>query len=442
MPLPRSSREFFSTRPGFVLAAAGSAVGLGNMWRFSYQAAEGGGAAFVVLYVLMTFLIGIPIMVSELAIGRMTRRSPIGAYRAIGGAFWVPVGYLAVLAPLLILAYFSVISGWTLRYAIDGLAGFSGDFAGRFAEISSGRSAVIYHLILMAVTTAIVFRGVRRGIERASMILMPVLLLLLIGLVLWAATLSESDKGYVFYLKPSIEALANPTVIKQAATQAFLSLSVGMGVMITYASYLDNSHDLAQEAVAVSALDFSVAFISGLVVFPVIFAFGLSDQIGASTIGTLFISLPAAFFEFGTIGQVVGVTFFVALLVAALTSSISLLEVVVASLMDELKLSRKTSVLTAGTIAALTGVLPALSQPALGMMDRVASEVIVVAGALGSLLLAGWLLKDPVGGIQAGASSFFKRIAPRLYFAIRYLVPVFVATVLWFGIRDLFVTFL
>ena len=437
MPSQQPSREFFTTRPGFILAAAGSAVGLGNMWRFSYQAAEGGGAAFVILYVLLTFLIGMPIMVSEFAIGRTTRRSPIGAYRAIGGKVWAPVGFLAVLAPLIILSYFSVISGWTLRYAVDGLVGFSSDFAGRFTEISSGRSAVFYHLILMAVTIAIVLGGVRKGIQRASLILMPMLLLLLIGLVAWAATLPDSATGYTFYLKPSIDALLDPTVIRQAATQAFLSLSVGMGVMITYASYLDKTHDLSQEAVAVSALDFSVAFIGGLVVFPVIFAFGLSGQISESTVGTLFISLPAAFFELGVVGQFVGAIFFVALLVAALTSAISLLEVVVASLMDELKWSRRTSALTAGTIAALTGVVPALSQEALGLMDKVASEVIVVAGALGSLLLAGWMLKDPVGNIRAGASSLFRRIVPGLLIAIRYLAPAFVAIVLWYGIKDI-----
>jgi neurotransmitter:Na+ symporter, NSS family len=437
MPLQNSSREFFSTRPGFILAAAGSAVGLGNMWRFSYQAAEGGGAAFVVLYVLMTFLVGVPILVSELAIGRASRLSPIGAYRIIGGKSWVPVGFVAVLAPLIILAYFSVVSGWTLRYAIDGMVGFSDDFSGRFADISSGRPAVFYHLVLMAVTTGIVLGGVRKGIERASVILMPLLLLLLIGLVAWAATLPDAGKGYDFYLAPSIDALLNPTVIKQAATQAFLSLSVGMGVMITYASYLDKTHDLSQEAAAISVLDFSVAFVSGLVVFPVIFAFGLSGEVGESTIGTLFISLPAAFLELGAVGQLVGVIFFGALLVAALTSSISLLEVVVASLMDELKWSRKTSALIAVFVAATIGIVPALSQHALGVMDKIASEIIVVAGALGSLLLAGWVLKDPLKGIQTGASTLFNRIAPYLVFAIRYLVPVFVSVVLWFGIREL-----
>lgn len=437
MPSPASSRELFATRPGFVLAAAGSAVGLGNMWRFPYQAAEGGGAAFVLLYVLLTFLIGVPIMASEFVIGRRSKRSPIGAYRTIGGRAWVPMGYLAVLTPLVILAYFSVIAGWTLRYAIDALSGFSGDYAVRFGEVSSGMPAVAFHLILMFITVAVVYRGIRKGIEQASLILMPLLFILLIGLVVWVATLPGSDRGYAFYLQPSFGEILNPTVIKQAAAQAFLSLSVGMGIMITYSSYLDNKHDLGQEAVTVSMFDFSVAFIGGLVVFPIIFALGLSDQVGESTIGALFISIPAAIVEMGDPGRFVGVVFFVALLVAGLTSLISLLEVVVSSLMDGFGLRRGPSALIAGMIAAAAGILPASSQSALGLMDKIASELFVIAGALGSLVFAGWVLRNPLDEIRTGASPLVARIVPGLVFTIRYLAPLFVAIVLWFSISDL-----
>lgn len=436
MPSPTSSRELFATRSGFVLAAAGSAVGLGNMWRFPYQAAEGGGAAFVLLYVLMTFLVGVPIMASEFAIGRRSRRSPIAACRKIGGAAWVPMGCLAVLTPLVILAYFSVISGWTMRYAIDSLSGFSGDYAQRFGEVSSGLPAIAFHLVLMTITVAVVHRGVRKGIEQASLVLMPLLFVLLLGLVFWASTLPGSDRGYEFYLQPSFADILNPTVIKQAAAQAFLSLSVGMGIMITYSSYLDSRHDLAQEAVTVSMFDFSVAFIGGLIVFPVIFALGLSDQVGESTIGALFISVPAAFVEMGDVGRFVSIVFFVALLVAGLTSLISLLEVVVASLMDGFGMRRGPSTLAAGLIAAAAGVLPASSLSALGTMDRIAGEIFVVAGALGSLVLAGWMLKEPLEELRAGASPLFARILPGLVFTIRYLAPVFVAIVLWFSVSD------
>ena len=224
-------REFFASGLGFVLAAAGSAVGLGNMWRFSYMAAEGGGAAFVLLYLLMTFLIGVPVMALEFAIGRRTRLSPIGAVRQIGGRAWTPLGYLLVITPVVILAYFSVITGWALHYAIDAIPGFSSSPVQRYEEISTGSPAILYHLILMAITIAVVLLGVRKGIERAGLILMPALFIILLGLVFWALTLPGAGQGYSFYLKPSLEALMSPAVFRQAASQAFLSLSVGMGVM-------------------------------------------------------------------------------------------------------------------------------------------------------------------------------------------------------------------
>ena len=199
-------REHFGTRVGFVLAAAGSAVGLGNMWRFPYQAAEGGGAAFVVLYVFLTFLIGVPVMAGEFALGRRTGGSPIHALRHVGGSRWAPLGLLFVLTPLLILAYFSVVSGWTLRYALDALGGATFDPADRFAQVTAGGSAIRYHLVVMAITVTIVMGGIRKGIERAGLILMPTLFALLLGLAVWAMTLDGSGPGYAFYLRPSLAA--------------------------------------------------------------------------------------------------------------------------------------------------------------------------------------------------------------------------------------------
>ncbi len=318
-------REFFRTRLGFVLAAAGSAVGLGNMWRFPYQAAEGGGAAFVVLYLAMTFVLGVPLMIAEFIAGRRTRRSPIGALRAVAGRRWLPLGVLFVITPLLILSYFSVIAGWTLRYALDALFGFSPQPAKRYAEIATGAPAILYHLVLMAITVGVVATGVRQGIERMALVLMPTLFLLLAGLAVWASTLAGSRQGYAFFLRPSASSLLDPAVIQQAASQAFLSLSVGMGVMITYGSYLRRRENVGAQAVVVCLSDFSVAFVGGLVVFPVIFALGFSEQISASTMGALFISIPGAFLEMGAAGQLVGFVFFLALAVAGLTSSVSLL---------------------------------------------------------------------------------------------------------------------
>ncbi len=429
-------RELFATRAGFVLAAAGSAIGLGNMWRFPYQTAEGGGAAFVVLYLAMTFVLGVPLMIAELIAGRHTRRSPIGALRAVAGRRWAPLGVLFVITPLLILSYFSVIAGWTLRYALDAVVGFDPEPAERYGEIATGAPAILYHLVLMALTIAIVATGVRKGLERMALVLMPPLCLLLAGLATWAATLAGSREGYAFYLRPSAGSLLDSTVLQQAASQAFLSLSVGMGVMITYGSYLKRREDAGAQAVVVCLADFSVAFVGGLVVFPVIFALGFSEQISASTMGALFISIPGAFLEMGAAGRVVGCAFFLALAVAGLTSLVSLLEVAVASLIDELDLGRKPAALGAGAVAAVMGLAPALSQNALGVIDQVAGNLLVVAGALGVSLVVGWAMKEPMAELVLGASPFFRRVAPGAIFTIRYLVPPLTAWVLWLSLRQ------
>jgi NSS family neurotransmitter:Na+ symporter len=421
---------------GFVLAATGSAVGLGNMWRFSYMTAEGGGAAFVLLYLLMTFLIGVPVMAMEFAIGRRARRSPIGAVRQIGGRGWGLLGYLLVLTPLVILAYFSVIAGWALHYAVDALASFSTAPSERFAAISTGAPAIAYHLILMAATILIVMFGVRKGIERTALILMPVLFIILIGLALWASELPGAEQGYSFYLQPDFTALLEPSVLRQAASQAFLSLSVGMGIMITYASYLSRQENLIRNAMIVSLADFSVAFIAGLVVFPIIFALGISGEISNSTIGTLFISIPHAFQQLGELGQAIGLAFFLVLAVAGLTSSVSLLEVGTASLMDEFRLSRKAATLLAGIGAAIIGVFPALSQDILGHMDKISGELLVIFGALGMAVLGGWVMHDPQSELAEGASASSRRLIPPLLFLIRYLVPLFLLVILALSLAE------
>ena len=286
------------------------------------------------------------------------------------------------------------------------------------------------------VELVIVMAGVRKGIERAGLILMPTLFIILIGLTLWAATLSGSDQGYAFYLRPSLDALLDPAVFQQAAGQAFLSLSVGMGIMITYGSYLPRRENVNQKAVLVSLSDFSVAFIAGLIVFPVIFALGLSDQVGDSTIGTLFISLPGAFYEMGTGGRVVGFVFFVALVVAGLTSSFSLLEVGTASFMDEFKLSRKTAAAIAGIGAAIAGLFPALPQNTLGVLDKVVGELLVVAGVLGVALFVGWAMEHPESELLEGTSPLFRRLVPVAMFLLRYVIPPFIGVVLWFSFKD------
>lgn len=430
-------RELFGTRLGFVLAAVGSAVGLGNMWRFPYQTAEGGGAAFVVIYLVMTFVIGVPAMLAEFAIGRRTRTSAVGAMRQIGGRRWVPVGYLLVLTSLFIVAFLSVITGWTIRYGLGALmTGFPDDPGTYFAAVSTGLPAVGFHFISMAATTAIVMAGVRQGIERMGLVLMPVLFILVIGLAVWAATLSGTGAGYAFYLRPSLDDLLNPSVFAGAASQAFLSISVGMGIMITYASYMSRRENLNREAVVIALSDFLVAFIGGLIVFPVIFALGLEGQVSESTVGALFISLPGAFLQMGVMGRVVGFAFFGALTVAAITSAVSLLEVITATLIDEFGWQRKRAAVVAGAGAAAVGLVPALSLDALAAIDQIAGQVMVVTGVLAMGVLVGWVMRSPDAEWLDGASPLFRRVVPLAKGIIRYVMPPLMLLILILVIRD------
>jgi NSS family neurotransmitter:Na+ symporter len=352
-------REHWSSRTGFVLAAIGSAVGLGNMWRFSYLAAENGGAAFVVLYLTITLAVGIPVLLAELVIGRGSQQSPIRALAHFGGRAWKPLGGVFVAAGFLILSYYSVIAGWTVRYALIALGeGFGQDVAEHFSEVAVGWDAFGYHVAFMAITVFVVAGGIRGGIERTALVLMPTLFAIVVGLALYAATLQGAGPGYAYYLSVDLEKLLHWSVLKDAAGQAFFSLSLGMGAMLTFASYLKRDEHLPNSSLVIGFADVAVAFVAGLVVFPLIFALGLEERIVGSklgTVGALFITLPQAFAEMGAIGRGVGSLFFVALVVGALTSAISLLEVVVSSAIDGLGWPRRRAALVAGGAITLLG---------------------------------------------------------------------------------------
>lgn len=435
-------REVWGTRLGFVLAAVGSAVGLGNMWRFPYLTAEGGGAAFVILYIGFTLAVGIPLMVAEFAVGRRARLSPIGALRKEGGRAWVPLGFLFVLAGLLILSYYSVIAGWTLRYGLDAvLRGFPDDPGARFNAVATGGPAMAFHLVFVALTIGIVMGGVKGGIERASRVLMPMLFLIVVGLAVWAAALEGSGAGYAFYLSPSLRELLNPDILADAASQAFFSLSLGMGAMLTFASYLSRRESLPREAVTVAFSDFSVAFFAGLVVFPVIFALGLSGQVGESTVGALFISLPGAFATMGGVGRVVGLAFFFTLVVGALTSAISLLEVVTASVIDEWKLPRKLAAVSAGVVVAAIGLWPATSLDALGKLDQIAGNLCLAVGAFFIAVFVAWRMRESEAEVAEGASPRLRRLIPLWHFLLRYIVPPIMLVVVYYQIRGTIAVF-
>jgi NSS family neurotransmitter:Na+ symporter len=428
-------REQWASRMGFVLAAVGSAVGLGNMWRFSYLAAENGGAAFVVLYLAFTAFVGLPVMLAELTVGRGSGKSPVAALAHFGGSGWRPLGALFVASGFLILAYYSVIAGWTLRYALVALVGgFAADSGAYFGEVSTGGGAIVFHGLFMVVTVGVVLGGVRHGIERTALVLMPSLFVIVLGLALYAATLDGAAAGYTAYLSVDFAALTSPAVLRDAAGQAFFSLSLGMGAMLTFASYLSREHHLPDESLVIAFSDFAVAFVAGLVVFPLLFALGLQSEVGASTVGALFITLPHAFVEMGAAGRVVGILFFTALAVGALTSAISLLEVVVASAIDTLGWTRHRAALLLGVAIAVLGVPAALDLDLLGAMDQVAGNLFLILGGLGLSLFVGWRMEDPVAEVRQGAEGVPWFVLWRTL--LRWVVPAVLAAVLFFSARD------
>lgn len=432
MTAPASIRDAWATRAGFILAAIGSAVGLGNMWRFSYIASQGGGATFVLLYLVMVAGVGMPLMTSEFIVGRMTQTSPLNALRQLGGKAWAPLGVLFVLCGFGILSYYSVIAGWTMRYAIDAIFNrIPPDTGAYFGAVSVGTNSLLFHLVFMAITMFIVMRGVKKGLERASIIMMPLLFVILIGLAVWGATLSGAGASYAYYLKPSLDRLLDPQIITDAAGQAFFSLSLGMGALMTYASYLTSKENLARETAVVALSDFGVAFIAGLVVFPVIFTFGLQGQIGESSVGALFISLPAGFDALGRIGDYIDTAFFVMLFFAALTSAISLLEVVVAAIVDKWKWPRPRAALVAGLLTAALGIPAAFNTTFLGAMDDFVGKFLLILGGFFTAILVGYKILPQA---DAELAQGLPNVAARKAWAVmvRYVAPVVLLVVLWF----------
>jgi NSS family neurotransmitter:Na+ symporter len=415
-------RPQWASRHGFVLAAIGSAVGLGNMWRFSYLTAENGGAAFVILYLVITLVVGLPVLLAELVLGRGSQKSPIQALT------------------FLILSYYAVIAGWTLRYGLAAIAsGFDPNAAERFGEVASGWGAFGYHLAFMAFTVFVVVGGVSRGIERTSVVLMPMLFALVVGLALYAATLDGASAGYAYYLGADFAKLLSLDVLKDATGQAFFSLSLGMGAMLTFASYLGRDVNLPRAAAIIAGADIAIAFVAGLVVFPLIFALDLSADVGASTVGALFITLPKAFAEMGVVGRGVGVLFFAALIVGALTSAISLLEVVVSSAIDNLGWPRRSAGILLGVAAAVIGAPSAWNTDILEAVDKVANDILLVSGGFALAIFVGWVMADPIEEASEGAAGVAWFGSWRNL--LRYAVPVFLLFVLvYYGIPSTFET--
>lgn len=361
-----SARGAFGSRIGFILAAAGSAIGLGNIWRFPYTAGENGGGAFVLVYLGFVVLVGVPVLLAELALGRATKSNPVGAFKRLFPKSWWPaVGGLGVATGLGILAFYVVVAGWSLAYLWRALAG---EFSGEVTAAQSG--ALFTHIIsdpvetiataglFLVVTGAVVRGGVGGGIERASKVLMPMFFVILLVLAVRSVTLPGAAKGLDFLFTPDFSKLSGIGVMS-ALGQALFSLSLGMGAMITYGSYLPKDAKLASAGVAVAICDTSIALLGGLIIFPALFTVGGVEPEGGP--GLVFVVLPTIFHHLPA-GTLFAIAFYALLSIAALTSTISLLEVVVAYFVDERGWSREKSVWTIAAVTFVLAVPSALSQ--------------------------------------------------------------------------------
>lgn len=430
-----AAREQWRSEWGFVLAAIGSAVGLGNMWRFSYLTAEKGGAGFVGLYLLFTLLIGLPVMLAEMTIGRGARKGPIEALGHFGGPGWRVLGGVFVAAGFLILSYYGVIGGWTIRYAVESATvGYARDPAAHFSGIASGFDSLAMQIVFMGVTIWIVSEGIGHGIERVARIAMPALFAIVVGIALYAFTLEGSSAGYAYYLNFELEKALELDVIVAAAGQAFFSLSLGMGAILTFASYLPRDSHLTRETIVISFSDFAVALVAGLMVFPLIFALGLQGDIQGGTIGALFVALPKAFASMGPVGRLIGTAFFVALLVGALTSAISLLEVLVSAVMDALDWPRRRAAWVAGLAVSVAGAWSAFDLAILDLADSIAINVFLLGGGLGLALFVGWVMENPIAEASSTGRDDFWLHAWRAL--LRYVVPLFLVFILFTSLPE------
>src|SRR5512134_2270660 len=435
MTSPTPSRDTWATRLGFLMAAVGSAVGLGTMWRFAYLASEQGGAAFVLAYLVMVAVVGVPVLTAEFVLGRLGQASPVVAVPRLAGRAWSPLAWLFVGSGCVLLSYYAVVSGWTLRYAWDaGLGRLPADAGAYFNAAASGWDALAAHLAFMALTIAIVARGVRGGLERANLVMMPLLFAILVGLVIWAATLDRGGPGYTAYLAPRFADVWDVRTLSRAAGQTFFALSVGIGGMATYASYLRSQENLGREAATIALADTAVAFLAGLMVFPVVYHFGLQDRVAESTIGALFISVPAALGVLGRAGDLLTAAFFVMLFFAALTSAIAVLEVVVAAFVDGRGWSRPRTAVGMGALIAALGVPAAYSTAFLGAIDQIVGNFLIVVGGLGICALVGHRLRAAGDAeLARGLPNAAARRAWSLF--VRWVAPALLLLVLWSTLR-------
>jgi len=448
MSASNTERGAWSSKFGFILAAAGSAIGLGNIWKFPYITYQNNGGAFVLVYLICIAAIGMPIMIAEMMIGRRTQKNAFGALRELGGK-WKFLGALGVITGFILLSYYSVVAGWTLEYFFKSLAGaFNGlsqqEVGALFGEfVGDPFRQILWHFIFIALTIGVVVGGISSGIERVTKTLMPVLFVIMIILMVQSFMTGGGGQALTFLFRPNFSELTFDSVL-EAVGHSFFTLSLGMGAIITYGSYMKPKDSLPRSGLIVCGLDTLVAIMACLVIYPIIFAFDLTPTKGA---GILFTTLPVIFAKMPG-GAVFGPLFFILVAFAALTSTISLLEVVVSYCIDELKWKRKQATMIVGAAIFVLGILPALSNGAVDSLsnvnifgkastagifntfDYLVSNWFLTVGGLLTAIFVGWRLSDSLKDkeFHEGKNTI---IHYKIWdFMLKFVAPVAVALII------------
>lgn len=452
------NRSSFTGSVGFVMAAAGSAVGLGNIWRFPYLAAKNGGGTFIFVYIILALTFGFTLLTTEIALGRKTKQGPLTAYGIINKKF-ACTGFFAWLVPIIILPYYCTIGGWVLKYLFAFITGDGTNSAadGYFVgHITSQWSPIIWLFVFLGMTSFIVFSGVNKGIEKYSKILMPILIVLIVGISLFSLTLNHTDaegitrtglEGLKIYLIPNFEGMTVKSfflLLMDAVGQLFFSISVAMGIMVAYGSYVKDDVNLMKSINQIEFFDTLVAMLAGLMIIPAVFTFMGMEGMSAGP-GLMFVSLPKVFEAMGSIGIIIGILFFVMVTFAAVTSSVSVMEAIVSGLMDKWKLSRKKSAAIVTVYAVVLGVIVCLGYNVLyfeytlptgavgqilDIMDYISNNCLMPLVALLTCILFGWVAKPDtiIDEVTKGGNKFGRK---GLYIAmIKFITPILLVILL------------
>lgn len=445
-----ANRDSFASGLGVLAAMAGSAVGLGNLWRFPYLVGTNGGAAFIIIYLAFVFLLALPIMYAEFIIGRRAQANVFSAYKVLApGTKWCGVGLVYVLASLFIISFYCVVGGWTIDYlwkaitfkfTVTDTAVLGGMFT---KTVTSSTEPLVFMLIFLVATAVIVMAGIKDGIERYTKVMMPMLFVIVVLVAVRSMTLPGAGAGLEFLFKPDFSKVTSSTLVN-ALGQAFFSLSIGCGTIMTYGSYVNKKENIAGLSAETAITDTSFAIIAGLAIMPAVFAFGISPSEGP---GLVFVTLPYIFAQI-PFGAFLAILFFFMLFIAAITSSISQLEVIVSYLKEEFNMSRKIAILLSIAVIVVFGVLCSLSQGTLAdvkifgfnffdFFDKTSSNILLPLGGFFAVIFVGWKMKRPdvadeftSGGVHKFKKFFFNFS----YYSIKYLAPVVVAVVLVSGL--------